>query len=342
MKKNNYNEVAILGDGGWGTALGLILDQNGISVTIWSPFKEYAEYLDEKRENSKFLPGIDIPKTIRITSDMKRVIEKAQLIIIAVPSQFVREVSRKMKSSYNTKVPIVSVSKGIEIDSLKRMSQIIQEILHPQTIAVLSGPSHAEEVAQRLPTTVVVSSRKKHVMLALQQLFMTDRFRVYTSEDIVGLEIGGALKNVIAIAAGICDGLCFGANAKAALLTRGIVEITRLGVALGACYETFSGLSGIGDLIATCTSQYGRNRKLGEKLAQGFSLDEIVSSTEMIIEGIKTAQSAYRLASCYSIEMPIITEIYNVIYNNKKPLKAVQDLMMRKPKPESEEFIYYE
>lgn len=334
MQNKSIEKVTIIGDGGWGTALGVVLARNNVSVTLWSPFEEYARVLNDKRVNVKFLPGFTLPESIDITHDMSEGLREAQLAVIAIPSHYIKGVLQQMARYYDSSLPVLSVVKGIEVGTLKRMSEVISEILRPEKLAILSGPSHAEEVAGKLPATVVIASDNEVLAEELQRLFITDRFRVYTSDDCVGIEIGGALKNVIAIAAGICDGLKFGSNAKAALLTRGMVEITRLGIAMGGKQETFYGLSGIGDLITTCISPFGRNRSLGEKLAKGQKLKEIVASTDMVMEGMETAKSVSQLAEKYEVEMPISQEVYNVIYEEKDPLQAVQDLMLRVPKPE--------
>jgi len=258
----------------------------------------------------------------------------ADLVVLAVPSHFMRQVVRRLKGFDMADPIVLSVAKGIENETLMRMSEVIAEEINPAKVAVLSGPSHAEEVAQGIPTTVVVSSSDDWVAKDVQGIFMSERFRVYTSPDVIGVELGGALKNIIAIAAGISDGLRFGANTKAALLTRGMVEITRLGAKMGADPATFKGLSGIGDLITTCISPYGRNRRVGELIARGKRLDQILGEMEMVAEGIRTTKSAWALAQKHQVEMPITREIYLVLYQGKDPRRAVSDLMMREPKPE--------
>ena len=331
MKKPN---VAVLGDGGWGTVLAILLHKKGVPVTIWSAFSDYALWLNQKRVNSRFLPGVKIPKGIRITSDIKSALGDKQLVIIAVPSQYLRGVLGKIKKSpYPTAALYLSVSKGID-RTLKRMSEVIVEELGIRRIAVLSGPTIAIEVAKRSPTTAVISSGNRALRKYLQDLFMTERFRIYTNSDMIGTELGGSLKNVIAIACGVSDGLGFGTNAKAALLCRGLAEISRLGKAMGAKTATFSGISGLGDLVTTCVSPYSRNRFVGECIGKGKSLKEIKGHMQMVAEGVPTARSAYLLGKKHKIEMPITREVYNMLYRCKPPLKAVRDLMTRRKKEE--------
>ncbi|MFC1668727.1 NAD(P)H-dependent glycerol-3-phosphate dehydrogenase, partial [Chlamydiota bacterium] len=327
----DISNVTVVGDGGWGTAIGLHLNRKGKDVVIWSPFQEYAEYLRKNRKNIKFLPKIKIPNGIKITSSLERALTDIDLIVVAIPSKYLRSIINRMAPFYSQNIPIVSVSKGIEIDSFKRMSEIIEEILAPFCLGVLSGPSHAEEVALQLPASVMVASINEDFLDVIQILFNSDLLRVYKTDDVIGVELGGALKNVVAIAAGICDGLKLGSNAKSALLTGGFNEIIRLGVVMGGRIETFLGLSGIGDLVTTCISSFGRNWNFGVKLAQGLSLQEILSSTDMVIEGVKNAESIYFLSKELEVEMPIINEVYKIIHNEKSPQKAVRDLMTRRP-----------
>jgi glycerol-3-phosphate dehydrogenase (NAD(P)+) len=327
-------KIGVLGDGGWGTTLALHLFKKGYGVCLWGAFPEYVEVLKVKRENLKFLPGIKIPKEISISSDLKDVIEKSELLILAIPSLFMRSVLKKVKT-FNLKNKIIlSVTKGIENNTLMRMSEVIQEELGNVNLAVLSGPTIAYEVARGVPTTCVIASKDEKLSNSLQEIFMTERFRVYTNSDLVGVELGGALKNTIAIACGISDGLGYGANTKAALLARGLVEITGLGIAMGAKKETFSGISGLGDLVTTCISPYSRNRTVGERIGRGEKLKDILSSMEMVAEGVYTTKSAYKLSLKYNVELPITKEVYLVLYRNKKPLKAVDDLMRREKKKE--------
>jgi glycerol-3-phosphate dehydrogenase (NAD(P)+) len=323
-----------VGDGGWGTTLAILLCVKGFAVSLWGAFPDYIKLLKSKRENIKFLPGTKIPKEIKLTSSLEEALDKRDVVILAVPSQYMRGVLQMMKMHNLQGKSFVSVTKGIETKSLKRMSEVIEEVLGFGKIAVLSGPTIALEVANGVPTTAVIASEDRILARDMQDIFMTDRFRVYTAEDVAGVELGGALKNIIAIAAGTCDGLGFGANAKAALLTRGLVEIVRLGASMGAKRETFYGLSGLGDLATTCISQYSRNRWLGEEIGRGKKLQKILKETEMIVEGVATTESACELAKKHEVEMPIAKEIYRVLYENKDPRAAVHDLMTRSPKME--------
>ncbi|MBU1124610.1 MAG: NAD(P)-dependent glycerol-3-phosphate dehydrogenase [Candidatus Omnitrophica bacterium] len=336
MKRNTTNlNITILGDGGWGTTLAILLHQKGFPVTIWGAFPEYIEFLREKRINKKFLPGIKIPGGITLTSNLHAALDNTQVIILAAPSQHVRSVLRKVKScNYPRQGMYVSVTKGIEIRSSKRISEIIAEELGKVAIAVLSGPTIAQEVTQGIPTTAVIASAKPTVGKFLQNIFMTERFRVYTNNDIIGVELGGSLKNIIAIACGISDGLGFGTNTKAALLSRGLAEIARLGHAMGAQHNTFSGISGLGDLVTTCISPYSRNRYVGHQIGKGKTLKQIESRMQMVAEGVPTTKSAYNLSRKYGIQMPITKEVYQVLYKNKSPLVAVKDLMTREKRKE--------
>jgi glycerol-3-phosphate dehydrogenase (NAD(P)+) len=327
--------ISVIGDGGWGTTLAILLARKKYEVTLWGAFPEYIEELKRKRVNTKFLPNIPIPDEVRMTASLDDALKGRDLIVLAVPSQHMRSALNKLKPYKFSEEIFVSVTKGIENKTLKRMSEVIKETLCSVKIAVLSGPTIAHEVALKIPTTIVASSDDMNTARVVQDVFMADHFRVYASEDVIGTELGGSLKNVIAIAAGISDGLKFGTNAKAALLTRGLVEMVRLGVAMGAKKETFYGLSGLGDLATTCISPYSRNRHFGEEIGRGMVLKDALKETEMVVEGVATTQSAYDLAKKYKIEMPIITEIYKVIYENKDPKKAVIDLMTRPAKAES-------
>jgi len=327
-------KIGILGDGGWGTTLAIHLHKKGYAVCLWGAFPEYVRYLDKRRLNPKFLPGIKIPHPIRITSDLKEALSHSQIIILAIPSQFLRQVLRRIKvMDFSNKI-FVSAIKGIELSTLMRMSEVVKSELKNVSLAVLSGPTIAHEVALGIPTTAVIASHNPRLNEYLQDVFMNERLRIYTNDDIVGVEMGGSLKNIIAISCGISDGLGFGTNTKAAILTRGLVEITRLGVRMGAKKETFSGLSGLGDLTTTCISPYSRNRFVGEQIGKGKSLKEITAKMQMVAEGIITSKAAYRLSKKYKVEMPITQEVYQVIYKNKSPLKAVRDLMTRQKKAE--------
>lgn len=326
--------VSILGDGGWGTAIACLLHRNGHRVTLWSAFPDYARELARRRENVKFLPGVPIPPEVHITADVEQALAGARFAICAVPTQFMRAVLKRFREHYPRRVPIISVAKGIENGTLMRGTQILRDELGAVPVGALSGPSHAEEVGRGKPTIVVAASRRPDVALQTQRLFGSPAFRVYTNPDLVGVELGGALKNVIAIAAGICDGLGFGDNTKSALLTRGLAEIARLGRAMGARQTTFAGLAGMGDLITTAFSPHGRNRWVGEQIGRGLSLEEILKMTEKVAEGIWTTKSAVALAWKFRVEMPITQELHRVLFRRKDPRRAVVDLMSRTPKAE--------
>jgi len=336
MVTYNAMTITILGDGGWGTTLAIHLAKKGYNARLWGAFPEHIKIVKKTGENKKFLPGVILPANIDILSDISKSIAFSDIIILAVPSQYMREILVKMeKANVNDKAIILSAAKGIENGTNKRMSEVIKKTLGNVNLAVLSGPSIAYEVAREIPTTVVISSTDSEISKKLQDILITDKLRVYTSSDIVGVELGGALKNIVAIAAGIGDGLGLGSNAKAAILTRGLAEISRLGVAMGAKRETFSGLSGMGDLVTTCISSHGRNRWFGEELGKGRKTKEILGSTEMVVEGAATAKSAYELAKIKNVDMPITNQVYQVIYKDKDPKRAVYDLMTRTPKAEA-------
>lgn len=334
MEARRRWSVAVLGDGGWGTALAVLLCGYGHDVRLWSAFPRYAEELRRRRRNVKFLPGVPLPADLRITASVREALEGVQMVLEAVPSRYLRRTLGRLRAAWPGGLPMVSCTKGVEIRTLKRPTEVITEVLGVKRVAALSGPSHAEEVARGLPASVVAASRHRAVAEAVQQLLSGPTFRVYTSTDVVGVELGGAVKNIIALAAGICDGLGLGDNAKAALMTRGMVEIARLGVALGAQHKTFSGLSGIGDLITTCISPYSRNRAVGEAIGRGRSLDEVTQEMEMVAEGVDTVRAVRRLARRLQVEMPITEQVYEVLFRGKDPLRAVTDLMLRRPKPE--------
>ena len=329
--------ITVIGNGGWGTALAILLCNKGNKISLWGHDKSYTDYLKEKRENTKYLKGITIPSDIAITSEITGTLMDTQFILSATPTPYLRSVLLKFKEVFVDKTPIISITKGIENETLLRPSEIIRDVLGDPPVSLLLGPSHAEEVAHGLPTTIVASSNDLSLAQTVQELFTTDRFRVYTNTDIIGVEIGAALKNVIAIAAGICDGLSLGDTTKAALITRGLAEISRLGTAMGAKKITFSGLSGLGDLITTCISPYGRNRWVGEQIGKGKMLEEILRDMKQIAEGVWTTKSVIELSKKYRIEMPITHEIYSVLFSGKKPLDALNNLMMRTPKSEVEE-----
>ena len=327
-------KITVIGDGGWGTTLAIHLYKKGYNVKLWSAFSDYAKFLDKNRINKKFLPGIKIPKDIFITSNMREAIKEAELIILAVPSCYMRNVVKDLKKYDYEKAIILSVAKGIEEKTNLRMSELIHKLLGSVKFAVLSGPTIAYEIARDLPATCVIASKDKRRAQTLQRIFISRRLRVYTNPDIIGVELGGALKNIIALAAGILDGLGFGVNSKAALVTRGLVEISRLGVAIGAKKDTFNGLSGLGDIVTTCMSPLSRNRQVGEKIGNGKKLKNILKKMDMVAEGIKTTKSAYYLGKKYKVELPVTNEMYKVLYKNKDPLSAVNDLMVREQKEE--------
>ncbi|MFC1570332.1 NAD(P)H-dependent glycerol-3-phosphate dehydrogenase [Candidatus Omnitrophota bacterium] len=327
------SKVAVIGDGGWGTALAILLQTKGIDTILWSAFPEYSELLKEKRENTKFLKGIPMPEELTITSSVSD-IEGAEYVFFVVPCEHLRSVLDKFKGLKCSN--IISAVKGVENGTLERPSEILEEYFPESKICVVSGPSISYEVARGIPTTVVIAS-KDNGCKDVQDLMTTDRFRVYTSGDIIGVEMGGALKNIIAIAAGISDGLGFGTNTKAAILTRGLVEMTRLGVAMGADRTTFVGLSGIGDMATTCISSHSRNRWFGEEIGKGGKIEDILSQTEMVVEGQATSKSVYELAKKYNVEMPVSEKVYEVLYEGKDPREAVKELMTRDPKEEDYE-----
>lgn len=328
-------KVGILGGGSWGTTLAILLCEKGLSVKIWEFSNEQVTRVSQTRENVKFLPGIFIPHEIEITNSLEDVVKEAKVIVLAVPSQVVREVVSRLGSVITSEVVIVSGVKGLEISTLKRISEVIAESI-PQKIqiGVISGPSHAEEVSRKIPTAIVASAKDENTAKFIQQLFLTPHLRVYTNTDLVGVELGGALKNIITIAAGISDGLGLGDNTKAALITRGLVEIIKVGRILGAKDSTFLGLSGLGDLVGTCTSKYSRNRYLGEMIGKGSSLQEVLASMVMIAEGVPTTKAAKELAKKVNIELPITNEVYKVLFELKNPKQAVNDLMLRSAKSE--------
>jgi glycerol-3-phosphate dehydrogenase (NAD(P)+) len=328
-------DIAVLGDGGWGTTLAILLAKKGFRVSLWSAFQGYASHLNRKRINTKFLPGVAIPQEIQISADLKQVLQKKGLVVIAVPSPYLRQTLQRVKrAGYPREAIYLSVTKGIEKHSLKRISEVIREELGRVKLAVLSGPTIAHEVALGIPSTAVVAAKAAQIRRKLQGILISERFRVYTNSDVAGVELGGSLKNVVAIACGISDGLGFGTNTKAALLTRGLAEITRLGIAMGARPDTFNGLSGIGDLVTTCISPYSRNRFVGQEIGRGKPLSRIRARMQMVAEGVPTTKSAYKLSLRYKVEMPITKEVYLVLYKNKNPRKAVADLMRRRRKEE--------
>jgi glycerol-3-phosphate dehydrogenase (NAD(P)+) len=329
------NRISIIGAGNWGTTLAIVLAKKGLAVSLHSVFKEHNINMQKNRENKLFLKGAKFPKGLKIESSLAGALDN-EIIIIAIPVKFIRSVLKeiaKQKISLKEKI-FVSVSKGIEADSLQRVSQLIWQLLGTSNIAVLSGPNIAKEVLQGIPSTSTLVCKSESVGKKLQIMFTSPTFRVYLNDDIVGVELGGALKNIIAISCGIADGLGFGSNTKSALVTRGLAEITRLGVALGARPSTFWGISGLGDLVTTCFSPFSRNRLVGEQIAKGKTIDDITQKMKMVAEGVNTVKSAYRLSKKLNIDMPITKEVYSVIYKKKSARLAVSDLMSRPLKPE--------
>ena len=329
-------KISVIGSGGWGIALTILLHKNGHDLTIWSFDKKEAEELKKTRQNKTKLPNILLPEDVKVTDDLKEAVDDKDILILAVPSKAIRSVSKSLKNIIKDNQIVVNVAKGLEEDTLETMTDIIEEELKDKNpkVAVLSGPSHAEEVGRGIPTTCVVSAHNKELTLYLQNIFMNPSFRVYTSPDMLGVEIGGALKNVIALAAGIADGLNYGDNTKAALITRGIKEIASLGVAMGGEQSTFYGLTGLGDLIVTCASMHSRNRRAGILLGQGKTLDEAIKEVNMVVEGIYSAKSALMAAKKYNVEIPIIEQVNAVLFENKNAAEAVNELMIRDKKLE--------
>ena len=329
-------KISVIGSGGWGIALTILLHKNGHDLTIWSFDKKEAEELKKTRQNKTKLPNILFPEDVKVTDDLKEAVDDKDILILAVPSKAIRSVSKSLKNIIKDNQIVVNVAKGLEEDTLETMTDIIEEELKDKNpkVAVLSGPSHAEEVGRGIPTTCVISAHNKELTLYLQNIFMNPSFRVYTSPDMLGVEIGGALKNVIALAAGIADGLNYGDNTKAALITRGIKEISSLGVAMGGEQSTFYGLTGLGDLIVTCASMHSRNRRAGILLGQGKTLNEAIKEVNMVVEGVYSAKSALMAAKKYNVEIPIIEQVNAVLFENKNAAEAVNELMIRDKKLE--------
>jgi len=330
-------KIAVLGAGSWGTTLALVLSTNAHDVTLWTYREDQANLIRDRRENPSFLPGVSIPESIHIETDIERTTFRCSMIVYAVPAQFLRSAISPLASVDCSDTILVNVAKGIEKSSLMTMSEVLLDVLKTakkKNIVTLSGPSHAEEVSKKIPSAVVSASVSIEAAKQVQSAFMAPYLRVYVNEDIRGVELGGALKNVIAVAAGISDGSGFGDNAKAAIMTRGIVEITRLGVAMSAQPKTFWGLSGIGDLIVTCMSRHSRNRYVGEQVGKGRPLEEVLKGMVMVAEGVATARSAYDLAQRYRVNMPITEEVHQVLFEGKDPFKSTSDLMTRDAKGE--------
>ncbi|KAA1040179.1 NAD(P)H-dependent glycerol-3-phosphate dehydrogenase [Macrococcus equipercicus] len=326
--------ITVLGTGSWGTALANVLLDNGHDVLMWGKTEQTVNELTTDQTNSQYLPGILLNPRMRATTALHEAAAFSDIVIMAVPTKAVREVCRKLNDAVAGRKVFIHVSKGIEPKTFKRISEMIEEEIKPEFfggVGVLSGPSHAEEVAQKQPTTVVVASCSETIRTMAQDLFMCDYFRVYTNDDLVGVEIGGALKNIIALAVGITDGLGYGDNAKAALMTRGLAEITRLGTKMGADPLTFLGLAGIGDLIVTCTSVHSRNWKCGNMLGRGLSLNDALNEMGMVVEGVRTTEAAYEMARTYHVEMPITEALYGVLFNDE-PLENNVKLLMNREK----------
>ncbi len=326
--------VGVIGAGSWGTALALLLNKNGHSVTVWSISEEEINMLSAEREHKSKLPGVKIPDDMTFTTNMEEAVRGKDVLVLAVPSKFTRGTARNMKDYVAEGQIIVDVAKGIEEDTLMTLSQQIEQEVPQADVAVLSGPSHAEEVGRGLPTTVVIGAKTEKTAVYLQEIFMNEVFRVYTSPDMLGMELGGSLKNVIALAAGIADGMGYGDNTKAALITRGIAEIARLGVKMGGAIESFTGLTGIGDLIVTCASVHSRNRKAGYLMGQGKSMEEAMEEVQMVVEGVYSAKAAEKLGKKYGVDLPIINKINEVLFSGKDPKEAVNELMLRDSRAE--------
>ncbi|MDU3457666.1 MAG: NAD(P)H-dependent glycerol-3-phosphate dehydrogenase [Peptoniphilus sp.] len=333
-------KITLCGGGSWGTAIARLLSNKGHELNFYIRNKEVIEDIRKNKENTKYLPGAKFEKEINLTNNLDSVLEDIDVFIIAVPTSSIREVLTSIKDKISKDVIIVNLSKGIEVESLDRISEISSEILKDNPFVALSGPSHAEEVGRDIPTTLVASSENLKVAQTIQHEFSTPIFRIYTNPDLVGVEMGGALKNIIALAAGMNDGLAYGDNSKAALMTRGIYEMSKLGISLGANPHTFNGLSGIGDLIVTCTSMHSRNRRAGILIGEGKSMEEACNEVGQVVEGVKTVKSAYKLAKLKNIEMPITNALYKVLYEGYDPNKAVYELMTRENKDEIEQIFF--
>ncbi len=329
-------KVGVIGAGSWGTALAVVLDKNGHKVTVWSVIEEEIIMLKEKHEHVDKLPGVALSQEIQFTTDLQQTITDSDMLVLAVPSVFTRSTAKSMAPFVKEGQTIVCVAKGIEENTLMPISDVVEEEIPQADVAVMCGPSHAEEVGTGLPTTVVAGAKSQETAEKIQDVFMNEVFRVYTSPDVLGMELGGSLKNVIALAAGMADGLGYGDNTKAALITRGIAELSRLAIAMGAKTETLFGLTGIGDLIVTCESKHSRNRKAGMLMGQGYTMDEATKEVKMVVEGIYSAKAAQSLAEKYQVEMPIIKEVNQVLFEGKSVKEAVHELMGREKRSEHE------
>ena len=327
-------DISIIGAGSWGIALAVLLHKNGHHVTVWSVIEAEIRMLQKEREHKDKLPGVKLPEDMVFTTDLEQAVKGAEVLVLAVPSPYTRSTSHSMASLVKEGQVIVNVAKGIEESTLMTLSQIIEEEIPQADVAVMSGPSHAEEVGRGVPTTIVVGAASKDTAEYIQTLFMNEVFRVYVSPDILGMELGGSLKNVVALAAGIADGLGYGDNTKAALITRGITEIARLGTAMGGKFETFCGLTGIGDLIVTCASMHSRNRRAGILIGQGKTCQEAMAEVNMVVEGVHSAKAAMKLAEKYNVQLPIIQQVNAVLFEGKSADQAVKELMLRDKKIE--------
>lgn len=328
-------EIGIIGAGSWGTALAVLLHTNGNHITMWSVMEDEIRMLQTEHEQKDKLPGVKLPEDMAFTTNLEQTVRGKDVLVLAVPSPFIRETARRIEPYVREGQILVNVSKGIEESTLMTLSQVIEKEIPVVDVAVLSGPSHAEEVGRGIPTTIVVGARKKETAEYLQNLFMNEVFRVYTSSDVLGIELGAALKNVVALAAGIADGLGYGDNTKAALITRGIAEIARLGISMGGRIETFYGLTGIGDLIVTCASMHSRNRRAGILIGKGASMEEAMQEVKMVVEGVYSAKAGYALSKKYDVNMPIIEQVNKVLFHNVSADAAVKELMLRDKKVEN-------
>lgn len=328
-------DISIIGAGSWGIALAVLLHKNGHHVTVWSVIEAEIRMLQKEREHKDKLPGVKLPEDMVFTTDLEQAVKGAEVLVLAVPSPYTRSTSHSMSSLVKEGQVIVNVAKGIEEKTLLTLSQIIEEEIPQANVAVLSGPSHAEEVGRGIPTTIVVGAKDKETAEYLQNIFMNEVFRVYISPDVLGIELGAALKNVVALAAGIADGLGYGDNTKAALITRGITEIARLGVAMGGRFETFCGLTGIGDLIVTCASMHSRNRRAGILIGQGYTMKQAMDEVKMVVEGVYSAKAAMGLAKKFDVQLPIIEQVNAVLFEGQLADEAVKNLMLRDKKIEN-------
>ena len=333
-------KIGMIGAGSWGTALAVVLNKNGHEVTVWSVIESEILMLQEHQEHIDKLPGVKLADTIRFTTDLKQAVSGMEALVLAVPSMYTRQTAHSMAPYVSDRQLIISVAKGIEEDTLLRLSQIIEQEIPQSVAAVLCGPSHAEEVGRGMPSALVAGAKDKKTAERVQHYFMNEAFRVYTSPDIIGMEVGASLKNVIALAAGMADGLGYGDNTKAALITRGINEIGRLGLAMGAKYETLGGLTGIGDLIVTCASMHSRNRRAGILMGKGYSMKQAMDEVKMVVEGVYSAKAAMGLARTYGVDLPIIEQVNAALFENKPVKDAVYELMTRDKKPENEELAW--